>query len=135
MFVDAPQVDASGFREDFLAPGSEQDERTSAVRFTGATFDESVVLEAGDEALVPTPMYVTYEATVRASGARLVPVPARPEASFRPSADALEAAHAAGCQCIAVTNSVPAQDLADADLVVTTLAEVDLPVLRRLLSC
>ena len=31
--------------------------------------------EAGDEVLVPEPMYLTYEASVRASGATLVPVP------------------------------------------------------------
>jgi hypothetical protein len=49
VFVDAPQVDASSFCEDFLASGSQQDKRTSTVRFTGATLDESVGLEAIDE--------------------------------------------------------------------------------------
>lgn len=35
------------------------------------------ILDQGDEALVLEPMYVTYEATIRASGASLVPVPLR----------------------------------------------------------
>ena len=34
--------------------------------------------QAGDEVLVPEPMYLTYEASIRASGAELVPVPVKP---------------------------------------------------------
>ncbi|WPP02086.1 pyridoxal phosphate-dependent aminotransferase [Pseudomonas sp. HR96] len=41
------------------------------------------VLEPGDEVLVPEPMYVTYEAVFGACGARVVPVPVRPEDGFR----------------------------------------------------
>lgn len=37
----------------------------------------------GDEVLLGDPMYATYEALVRASGATPVPVPLRPEAGFR----------------------------------------------------
>jgi arginine:pyruvate transaminase len=44
---------------------------------------------AGDEVIVPEPMYATYEAVVGASGARLVNVPLRPEAGFHPDLDAL----------------------------------------------
>ncbi|KAG8155513.1 pyridoxal phosphate-dependent aminotransferase [Burkholderia catarinensis] len=49
---------------------------------------------AGDEVLVPEPMYLTYEASVRASGATLVPVPVPVDAStgFHLDIDALEAA-------------------------------------------
>lgn len=39
--------------------------------------------EAGDEVLVPEPMYLTYEASIRASGATLVPIPLDPEQGFR----------------------------------------------------
>ncbi|MDK3074310.1 pyridoxal phosphate-dependent aminotransferase [Sedimentitalea sp. JM2-8] len=39
--------------------------------------------ETGDEVLVGDPMYATYEGVIRASGARMVPVPLRPEAGFR----------------------------------------------------
>lgn len=50
------------------------------------------LLEAGDEVIVPEPMYLTYEACVRAAGATLVPVPVDPERAFHLDCDALEAA-------------------------------------------
>jgi arginine:pyruvate transaminase len=48
--------------------------------------------EAGDEVLVPEPMYLTYEAAIRASGATLVPVPVDAASGFHLDCDALEAA-------------------------------------------
>jgi arginine:pyruvate transaminase len=50
------------------------------------------LLEPGDEAIVLQPMYVTYEATVRAPGATLVPVVLDAESGFRLDRDALKAA-------------------------------------------
>ncbi|WMY12458.1 pyridoxal phosphate-dependent aminotransferase [Paraburkholderia phenoliruptrix] len=50
------------------------------------------LLEAGDEVIVPEPMYLTYEACVRAAGATLVPVPVDPARAFHPDCDALEQA-------------------------------------------
>ena len=41
------------------------------------------LVETGDEVIVGDPMYATYEAVIRASGARVVPVPLRVEAGFR----------------------------------------------------
>ena len=41
------------------------------------------VCEAGDEVLVPEPMYLTYEATIRATGARLIAVPVLEGSDFR----------------------------------------------------
>jgi arginine:pyruvate transaminase len=46
--------------------------------------------DPGDEVLVPRPMYVTYAASIQASGAVLVPVPATP-GSFRLDPEALAA--------------------------------------------
>ena len=68
-------------------------------RATGTTVDASNVIvvagaqngvfatslclcEAGDEIIVPEPMYLTYEASVRASGATLVPVAVDPARHF-----------------------------------------------------
>ncbi len=51
-----------------------------------------LLCEAGDEVMVPEPMYLTYEAGVRASGATLVPVPVDPARGFHIDCDALEAA-------------------------------------------
>jgi len=50
------------------------------------------LLDPGDEAIVLQPMYVTYEATVRAPGAKLVPVVLDATGGFRLERDALEAA-------------------------------------------
>jgi arginine:pyruvate transaminase len=44
---------------------------------------------AGDEVIVPEPMYATYEAVVGASGALLVTVPLPAEAGFHPDLEAL----------------------------------------------
>ncbi len=41
------------------------------------------VAQHGDEVLVGDPMYATYEGVIRASGAKMVPVPLRPEHGFR----------------------------------------------------
>ena len=48
--------------------------------------------ETGDEVLVPEPMYLTYEASIRASGATLVPVPVDADNNFRIDLAALQAA-------------------------------------------
>ncbi len=50
------------------------------------------LLDQGDEMIVPEPMYVTYEAVVGASGARMVTVPCPCEAGFHPDFDAMAAA-------------------------------------------
>ncbi|MDR5798162.1 pyridoxal phosphate-dependent aminotransferase [Caballeronia sp. LZ008] len=48
--------------------------------------------EPGDEVIVPEPMYLTYEAAIRASGATLVPVPVDSTKDFHLDCDALKAA-------------------------------------------
>jgi arginine:pyruvate transaminase len=52
----------------------------------------SIVVEAGDDVLVPDPHYATYESVVTATGARFVAVPTQPEHGFHLTAEALEAA-------------------------------------------
>ncbi|MFM0194952.1 aminotransferase class I/II-fold pyridoxal phosphate-dependent enzyme [Paraburkholderia strydomiana] len=58
------------------------------------------LLEAGDEVIVPEPMYLTYEACVRAAGAMLVPVPVDPARAFHLDCDALERAVTARTKAI-----------------------------------
>jgi arginine:pyruvate transaminase len=41
------------------------------------------LLDPGDEVIVAEPMYVTYEGVIGACGAKVVPVPVRPENGFR----------------------------------------------------
>ena len=50
------------------------------------------VAQAGDEVIVPQPVYVTYESVVRATGATLVDVPLRAARNFHLDADDIEAA-------------------------------------------
>ncbi len=58
-----------------------------------ALFSASLCLfSPGDEVLVLEPMYVTYEATLRAAGAEIVHVPPLPESGFRPDLAAIERA-------------------------------------------
>ena len=49
------------------------------------------LFEQGDEVLVPAPMYLTYEAAIQASGARLVPIAQPAENDFRLTLAAIEA--------------------------------------------
>ncbi len=48
-----------------------------------------VLLDPGDEVLVPDPMYVTYRGTLETAGAAVVPVPLDPAQGFRFDAEAL----------------------------------------------
>ena len=49
----------------------------------GGLFAASMlVLDQGDDVVVPEPMYLTYEATIRAAGGRIIRVPMRPENEF-----------------------------------------------------
>lgn len=58
-----------------------------------ALFSAALCLcEAGDEVLVPEPMYLTYEACIGASGATLVAVPVDAERDFRVNLSAMQAA-------------------------------------------
>jgi len=52
----------------------------------------SILVEAGDEVLVPDPYYATYEGVVAATGAAYVPVDTLPDEGFHLTAAALEAA-------------------------------------------
>lgn len=47
--------------------------------------------------------------------------------------DGIAAARAAGCKCIAVTNSAPVEKLQHADLIVDSLTEVNLDTITRLI--
>ncbi|MEM1045677.1 MAG: aminotransferase class I/II-fold pyridoxal phosphate-dependent enzyme [Pseudomonadota bacterium] len=60
--------------------------------------------EAGDEVIVLDPAYVTYEAVVRASGARMVRVQQPAETGFRPDIAAIESAISNRTKVILLTN-------------------------------
>lgn len=60
--------------------------------------------EAGDEVIVLDPAYVTYEAVIRASGARMVRVQQPAESGFRPDIAAIEAAVSSRTKVLLLTN-------------------------------
>jgi aspartate/methionine/tyrosine aminotransferase len=55
---------------------------TSSGAQGGLFVTAKLLLDEGDEVVAPEPMYLTYEATIRAAGAGLVRVPMRPENGF-----------------------------------------------------
>ncbi|MGF1525357.1 MAG: pyridoxal phosphate-dependent aminotransferase [Candidatus Competibacterales bacterium] len=61
-------------------------------------------LRPGDQVLVLDPCYVTYEATIRVSGAEPVVVPSPPETGFRPDLDALARAITPNTRAIWLNN-------------------------------
>lgn len=68
-------------------------------------FSASLLLfSQGDEVIVPDPMYVTYEATIQVSGAKLVPVPALKDSGFRPDIAAMERAVTPRTRAIMLAN-------------------------------
>lgn len=83
-------------RDHVQQTGIEGTDETNVIVVAGAQnglFATSLCLcEAGDEIIVPEPMYLTYEASVRVTGATLVPVAVDPAKAFHLDCDALEAA-------------------------------------------
>ncbi len=53
---------------------------------------------------------------------------------FEDAPSGVQAAKAAGARCIAVTNTVPAEELSGADIVCDSLEQVDLDVIQRLVG-
>ena len=72
----------------------------------------------GDEVLAMEPLYVSYPATIRASGAALVRVPASPQHGFRPDLEKLEASITPRTRALffATPNNPSGVILSDADL-------------------
>ena len=62
------------------------------------------LLDPGDEVLVMEPIYATYEATVAATGARVVRVSASPDDGFRPAVSALAGAVTPRTRAILMAN-------------------------------
>lgn len=70
----------------------------------GLFFASMLLLQAGDEALMLEPGYVTYEATIGASGATPVTVRSRADNGFRPDPDAIAAAVTPRTRALMITN-------------------------------
>ena len=84
------------------------DSADNVVVFSGAQnalFAASLCLfSVGDEVIVPEPMYVTYEATIRTSGATVVAVPCPAKGGFRPDFEAMKNAVTKNTRAILFSN-------------------------------
>ena len=69
-----------------------------------------------------------------ATAAQRLAIPASSCVVIEDAPNGVEAAHSAGCQCIAVTNSTSAKHLAHADRVVGSLTEIGLDALIALIN-
>ncbi len=78
----------------------------------------------GDEVIVLDPMYVTYEAAVQVSGAKLVPVPALPDSGFRPDLAAIEAAVTERSRAIMFANPNNPSGVVMTEAELTAIAEI-----------
>jgi aspartate/methionine/tyrosine aminotransferase len=67
-------------------------------------FTAMLTLRPGDEVLVLKPSYVTYDSTIRATGAEPVDVPPAAGGRFRPDPAAVEAAVTARTRALLITN-------------------------------
>ncbi|MBT3436325.1 MAG: pyridoxal phosphate-dependent aminotransferase [Oceanospirillaceae bacterium] len=94
--------------ERFQTPNTGALDADNVMLFAGAQnalFAASLcLLNAGDQVLALDPMYVTYEATIRASGAELVAVPQSADSGFRFDARAARAAITPNTKAILITN-------------------------------
>ena len=92
----------------FQTPSTGDLDADHVMLFAGAQnalFAASLCLfNAGDQVLALDPMYVTYEATIRASGAELVAVPQSADSGFRFDAQAARAAITPNTKAILITN-------------------------------
>lgn len=90
----------------------------------GLFFASMLLLDEGDEAIVLRPGYVTYEATIRASGATPIAVDASAEDGFRPDPAAIAAAVTPRTRAIFMTtpNNPTGVVLTEAEL--TAIADI-----------
>ena len=102
------QVIAEQFQSAQMTDQGQQLSADNVMLFAGAQnalFAASLcLLDPGDEVLALDPMYVTYEATLCASGATLVAVPMSSDNGFRFDANAAQAAITAKTKAILITN-------------------------------
>jgi len=102
------QVIAEQFQSPLMTDMGKEISADNVMLFAGAQnalFAASLcLLDPGDEILALDPMYVTYEATLRASGATLVPVPMSADSGFRFDAKATQAAITPKTKALLITN-------------------------------
>ncbi len=111
-----------------IASSAERELVYAILEAVGAPYEQMVCLTGCDVSnKKPHPeIFLTAAGRLKLAGPECVVIEDAPEG--------VAAAHNAGCRCIAVTNSVGADQLEEAELVVASLAEVGLDTLRQLVG-
>jgi HAD superfamily hydrolase (TIGR01509 family) len=118
-------------REDFrvgIATSSTREKSEAVLRSAGIPFERMAYVTGSDvKNKKPDPeLFLT--------AAEQLGLDARRCLVIEDAVNGIEAAHAAGCRCVAVTNSTVRLNLADADRIVDSLEEVDLQQVVELID-
>ncbi|MGQ9732377.1 MAG: HAD family hydrolase [Candidatus Zipacnadales bacterium] len=123
-------VDAARRRKEVrlaIATSGQKAKQFPVIEGTGLRLDWFDVIVTGDDVTRKKPAPQIYALTAQ----RLCLAPERCVV-FEDAPVGVQAARAAGCHCVAVTSTVGAEELAEADMVVENLTEVSLRDLERL---
>jgi aspartate aminotransferase len=88
------------------------------------------IVDDGDEVLVPTPCWVSYEPQIRLAGGHMIPVPSRAEDGWQLDPDAIE--RALTCRTVAIALNLPNNPTGQLAPLATLAAIADLAVSRGL---
>jgi len=111
-----------------IATSSTQ-EKSEAVLQSAKIPYERMVYVAGEQVTNKKPHPELFQ-----RAAELLAVPANRCVVIEDAPNGVQAAKAAGAKCIAVTNSVTTENLKQADLIVNSLTEVDISVLKEMVN-
>ena len=118
-------------RDDFrvaIATSSTREKSEAVLQSTRVPYEKMVYITGSD---------VTHKKPhpeLFLTAAQRIEVPATNCVVIEDAPDGVEAAHNAGSQCIAVTNSTTADKLSQADLIVNSLTAIDLETIIRLVK-
>ena len=112
-----------------IAPSGNKDKQFPVIAGTGLKLEWFDVVVTGDDITHKKPHPEIYLTTAHKLG-----LPPEKCVVLEDAPAGVEAARSAGMHCIAVTSSVAAAQLAEADLVVVSLAEVSIASVRKLLT-
>lgn len=120
-------IESDEFRAAIATSGT-REKSEAVLRSVGAPYDRIVYITGSDVAN-KKPAPDLYLRAVEELG-----IPASSCAVIEDSPDGITAAHAAGCACLAVTNSAPASKLARADMIVNNLEQMTINSIRKLIE-
>jgi beta-phosphoglucomutase len=123
-------MEAALAREDFrlaIATSSTREKSEAVLQSAQIPYQKMVYITGSDVTHKKPHSELFFTASQR------IEVPAKNCVVIEDAPDGVEAAHNAGCKCIAVTNSTTAEKLVESDLIVENLIEIDLDIIINLI--